>query len=311
MADEVKSILGGGAPEGGIVEKQVIGPEGGAPPVVPAEPGGAPGAGGTFDYSKIVAANGELLPNWREGLPAEIRDEKCLGNIKHISALVQSYVHGQHAIGANKIALPGKDATPEEKNAFYAALGRPAAPADYKFDVPEQLKDAVDVDGVNAFREFAFQNGLSQDAFAALVQYDLNRATAAAQASVARLNAEYEATESALKAEYGDKYQEFVNQAVLARDTFGLGAVLEQHGIENNLDVLKALYKIGSSISESKLKGPGAPPVISDPASRIAEITGNPDDPYHKADHPQHKQRVELVGSLLAQKARLEKAAAR
>jgi hypothetical protein len=314
MSETVKSMLGGAEAEpSGVVDQQVVGAAG-DPVASDAGTGAGENGGvspGTFDFSKVVGTNGELAANWRDALPENLRGEKCLENIKHFGALAQSYIHGQRAIGANKIAVPGKDATPEEQAAFFEALGRPKQAEDYKFEVPEALKDAVDHDGVTAFRKFAYEHGLSQEAFSALVQYDLDRATKAGQADTARLNAEYDATETALKEEYGDKVPDFVAQAKRARDTFGLGEVLAKHGLQNNLAVLKALHKIGGSLSESKLHGEDKNSIVSDPAARIAEITGNLDDPYYKADHPLHAQRVQEMEGLLKQQQRATKAAGR
>lgn len=44
---------------------------------------------------------------------------------------LRSYAHLERAFGADKVALPGKDAAPAEWDALYARLGRPAAPEQY------------------------------------------------------------------------------------------------------------------------------------------------------------------------------------
>jgi hypothetical protein len=44
---------------------------------------------------------------------------------------VRSYAHLERAFGADRVAVPGRDAGPAEWDALYTRLGRPAAPEDY------------------------------------------------------------------------------------------------------------------------------------------------------------------------------------
>ena len=109
---------------------------------------------------------GEFSENWREALPESIRGERCLDNIKNINSLVNSYVHAQHAIGANKVPLPNENSTEEDWAAFYKACGRPDAETDYKTDgvkLPEGV--TLDAAAVDCFRKFAFANGFNQKTF--------------------------------------------------------------------------------------------------------------------------------------------------
>ena len=122
MAEEQKTILNPQADTATVPEPVVSGQE-----TPPAEP-----QAGEFDFGKMVGEHGVLADNWREGLPENIRGEKCLDSIKTIGTLAQSYVHAQRAIGANKVEIPQEGATPEEWGAFYKALGRPDAESEYK-----------------------------------------------------------------------------------------------------------------------------------------------------------------------------------
>jgi hypothetical protein len=87
-----------------------------------------------FDFKSMLGDAGEFSENWRDGLPEGIRGEHCLDNIKNISALANSYVHAQKAIGANKVALPNENSTEEDWTAFYKACGRPESETAYTTD---------------------------------------------------------------------------------------------------------------------------------------------------------------------------------
>ena len=49
----------------------------------------------------------------------------CDYSLEAYRSLAKSYVELQTTLGADKVALPGKDAKPEEMDAFYNRLGRP------------------------------------------------------------------------------------------------------------------------------------------------------------------------------------------
>ena len=77
------------------------------------------------EYGQVITADGGLHDNWRNVLTENIRNEKCLDNIKTFGALAQNYVHAQRAMGAKRFAMPSENSTPEEWNEFYTTLGRP------------------------------------------------------------------------------------------------------------------------------------------------------------------------------------------
>ena len=265
----------------------------------PAAPPAAPPAG-EFDFSGIVAKDGSLAENWRDGLPESLRGEKSLENIKDFRHLAQSYVHAQHAIGANKIALPGEHATPDEMAAFYNALGRPEK-ADGYDTKGLQIPKGVELDDtqLKEFREFAHRNGLSQKAFAAMLEYDASRAAKQAEAAAQDAKLEYDETVAKLKAEFGSKLDDTILQCNKAIETFGLKEVLAEKGLLNNYAIIKALVTIGEKISESKLVDGDRSGIDSTPQSRIDAIVNNPDDPFYKKDHPAHDARVAEVRRLM------------
>ena len=84
--------------------------------------------------------------------------EKNLSSIKDINSLINSFVHGQKALGS-KIAVPGKDASQDEWDKFYTKAGRPATQDQYdlkneylEFDdnVSKQIKDGFFAAGLTA-----------------------------------------------------------------------------------------------------------------------------------------------------------------
>ena len=267
-----------------------------------------------YDFKTMLGEAGEFSENWRDGLPESIRGEKCLENVKSINGLVNSYVHAQHAIGANKVALPNENSTEEDWAAFYKACGRPETEKEYTTDgvqLPEGVK--LDEEAVNAFRSFAFKHGFNQKTFNAALAYDVERVQKQAAAHAVAAEAEYNDTLAKLKADEasGDLRKKFGNdfatvnavitQCNKAMNTFGLTEVLAKAGLLNNYQVITALCGIGAKMSESRIKGEdGGIQVTPNPQSRLNEIINNPDDPYYKREHPAHDGRVQEVKNLLA-----------
>ena len=304
MSGDTKNILGG-EENNGIIENQTVG-----------DTGGDQGTGGTdstginrgsdqvFDYSKMIGDGGGLSENWRQGLPEDIRNEKCLDSIKTIGTLVKSFVSAQKMVGANKITLPGENATEEERNAFFNAIGRPETADGYSYEGVELPKGVViDDDTMKEFRSFAHKNGLTQDAFKAAVAFDVERCRKIAEAEAAEANREYEETLGKLQQDYGANLNTVIAQCNKALETFGLKQLFEDKGLLSNYTMIKALATIGGKISESRLVSADLTPKGNDPQSRLNEIMADRNGAYYHRDHPGHDAAVSEVNQLLKQLA--------
>lgn len=118
---------------------------------------------------------GEAAPepeaSWRDTLPDDIKD--WANKFDSPATALKSYRELEKKMGRS-ITLPGKDATPEEVQAFHKKLGVPASPADYKLELPEHLPEEVRKDPLSdpllkEFIETSHANGKSP----AQVQADL------------------------------------------------------------------------------------------------------------------------------------------
>ena len=300
MADETSTILNAAAEpvDTGVVDNPVVDPVNAASGAA-GNPAPAP-ASTSFD--KLVTPDGGLADNWRDLLPENIRHEKCLDSIKRFDALAQSYVAGQKAIGANKVAIPGPNATPDELEAFHKALGRPDTVDGYKLD--DVFKDVPPELGVNSerlkkFQEFAFSRGWSNAEAVAACEFQKQLVMDELAAARHAVDEEGVQSEKSLRAEYGEKYAEIIAQCQKAVDTFGVGEVLKNANLLNNAEIIRMFAKIGASMSESKIKSPEAS-IQSDDRTRYNELIGDLNGPYYSKDHPLHNQAVEEVKQLVS-----------
>ena len=257
--------------------------------------------GTAFDYSTMLDQQGFFAENWKDSLPEELRNEPCLDNVKNFATLTKSFVSAQKMIGKNKIAIPGENASQDEINAFYSALGRPDSASEYKHDhieLPEGI--ALDDSAVEEFRNFAFSNGISQDVFEKALAFDIARAQKAQEAALAAHNQEYDATLAKLQEQYGDNLPARIAQVDKALTTFGLKEIFVERGLTNNYQIFEALANIGERISESKLKAGDVPQKFTSPQQQIDAIYADPNGPIYNMDHPGHDAAVAEVKRLMA-----------
>ncbi len=83
-----------------------------------------------------------VTPSWRDSLPVDLRDNPTLVGIDSVEGLAKDHINVQKLIGADKIARPQEDWTPEQWDDFHTKLGRPAKVEDYDLggiQVPEGL----------------------------------------------------------------------------------------------------------------------------------------------------------------------------
>lgn len=139
------------------------------------------------------------------------------------------------------------------------------APEEYEFTPP----DGVDVDPekLEAFGEYAYSLGLSQDQFQKLIEYDIER-SANAQKSMAeaygeRISSWADATKVD-KELGGEKLPENLGLAKRAMETFAspqLAKLIDAPsadnpdglGLGNHPEVIRLFYRVGKAISESSL----------------------------------------------------------
>ena len=101
--------------------------------------------------------------DWRSSLPEDLRGNATLQNYKGVEDLAKAHVHAQRLIGAEKIPLPGKDASPDDWNAVWNRLGRPENADGYQ--LPEDLMpEGVELDSTltKTYLEKFHEAGLSQ-----------------------------------------------------------------------------------------------------------------------------------------------------
>lgn len=250
------------------------------------------------------------------GLSAEAQHLAKTKGWKSPNDIVTSYANLEKLVGADKVALPGKDAKPEEFAAIYDKLGRPETPDKYDlgdFKVPEGLP--WDIEGQKAMIAGMHARGLnSQQVQGQLKDY----AAWAGQIQKSRDDAAEKApklTTAALQKEWGADFAANMDAANVAAKEF-LGDDLEavrhlrlEDGtlLGDNLLYLRGFANVGKLMSEpTNLAGLGSTSGFrGTPAAAKGELeTLKSDQNFQKAltdaAHPEHEAAVQRQTRLYA-----------
>lgn len=257
--------------------------------------------------------------NWRDSLPAELKDHASLKDVKDVPGLAKQFVDTLSAQG-QMIRIPGPDAGDEARSAFYSKLtekvpgliptpdpdnadqmsalykrmGRPDEVTGY--DHPE----GVDATQMVEFATLAHSLGLSKTQYNKMVG-SLHEFTTK-QADVA--NDAFVAAQRALKQEWGIVYED--NMQLVNSVMKGTGAPDEMMEMAANgklpPEATKWLFNIGKQLGTEGINFQKDDSTTrlspSEAKQRSAEIMNDSEGPYWVASHPQHKEFVQRVVDL-------------
>lgn len=267
--------------------------------------GGNPGTSGStlLGNSGNQPPAGAPVSDWRTGLPEDLRSEKVFESIKGKDwneagpVLAKSYVNAQRLVGADKIAKPSANWTPDQWNEFYSATGRPPKPEDYEIKVPDGM--TVPAEELTAWRKELFDLGLSKAQVAKLTDKFYASEGARMKATQDSAQAQIQTWENEIKAEFGDKFDENVNFARFAIKEFGnqnLMKLLDSSGFGSHPEVVKFFATVGRKLADSGTIG-GANSSANagrlTPENAQASLAVFHRDPENmkalmNADHPNH-----------------------
>lgn len=189
--------------------------------------------------------------SWIDGLPDDLKGEASLSKFKDVAGLAKSYTEMQKMMGKPKLEAPQENWQEGQWNELFDKLGRPKAPSDYKFELPEGL--TKDEAAEKQWAEIMHKTGLTQKQAQALHGAFVQQQIGQLKSSQESRQAQIKAGEEALRQEWGDKFGINADNAFRAAKEFGgkeLAQVLDQYGLGNHPTLVKMFAKIGSFMLE-------------------------------------------------------------
>jgi hypothetical protein len=252
------------------------------------------------DTGSQEAVVAEAAPvSFLESLPEELRNEPSLRTFTDPGSLAKSYVNAQRMIGADKVAIPSKSATPDEWREVYTRLGAPTDVGGYQFEGDSPLADEY----MNSFKEHALNAGLNSKQANEMMTFIKNTVDGVNQGfEQSAEQAQYEA-EQELRQEFGQAFEQRLQLAQLAaQDLLGSTEMFDEIQLSDGRmlgdhpAIIRMFSQLASQIGEDNLAGETTELVMTpEEASRqIAEMTRR-DGPYWDRLHPEHDTYIQEV----------------
>lgn len=247
-----------------------------------------------------IGADGVFSDGWTAILPEDMRENPSLQGYRSLPDLAKSLINTKRMVGADKarfLFAPNENSTHEERREFYQKLGCPESPDKYEIKLPEG--STPDERMQSHFAKIAHERGLNNEQFQSLVDGYNDYQVELAKLAQLEADERFDNGVKQLQQEWRSSYDEKLQTANRAVKEFGLTEFLSEKGLQNDPDMVKVMYKIGSMLLESK--GPDTFAGGSANGSvrqQIDAIRNDRNHPYHHRDMPGHDQAVALVTQL-------------
>jgi hypothetical protein len=238
-------------------------------------------------------------------MPEGLRDEPSLQTFDSVDKLAKSYVNAVKMIGGkpeNLITLPQEG---ESRDSLWNQMGRPEQPNGYDFT--EYGDDNGELDG---FREFAHETGLSQEQADSILGLYNNIQEEENSDYVQQMEDMKIQTQINLQREWGRNYDGKLDYAKRAYGQFGtpeLSKLMDESGMGNHPEVIRAFSKVGEMLGEDSLViGSGLGGSRTSPEDAKNEIQGLYRDKefseaYRDNRNPNHKTAMNKMDKLFKQ----------
>ena len=249
------------------------------------------------DPQNVDPNAGLNTPDWLKGIDADLVNDPIMKNHKDIPSLVKSYVHAARMVGADKVVVPGKNATPEEIKNYISKLGLPDSTDKYEVKIGED--SLFSGDKSKALKELALQNNILPSQLQSVMDFVEKNLSDLVGADEKESMTERINGINGLKQEWGE--EGFKKNAHLAHVTakhFGGDDFikhLNETGLGDNPALIKVFAEIGSKLKEEDVfKRDITGQYGKTKAEAQREINAMFSDPaYLTKSHPSHNDKVQ------------------
>jgi hypothetical protein len=260
---------------------------------------------------RAATTAGAVVADWRTSLPEDVRPLAQAKGWKSPGDALKSYAHLERMIGADKVALPPKDAQGNRdwsKWDGWATIGRPEAPEKYAFRAPDG-HTASETD--RAFQAhmapLLHKAGLAQWQVDLLAQGLDSFGTQHRDRLSSHGQQAYAASVHELKRDWGASFDRNLDLANRAVRQFGgpdLVRALSAAGLGHHPAVVRAFARVGATLAEdSGLPGGSASGGTGSARSEIQRLKADPQfqAAFLNRLHPGHEQAMGKMLKLQAQ----------
>lgn len=234
---------------------------GGGAPILQGGGGGAPTLPPVVDMRGHLADDGSFKPGWSKavGVPDTLE-----AKFTRPEAIARSYVQLEGSFGKKRIALPDATSTPQERDEYFKAIGRPDKPEDYGFKRPEKIGDKAVPDGAwdegraATWAKKLHEFGVPKDTANKILETAIGESMTGLDMIKSAQAQSQEQAITALKTEWKTDFDKNLALAKAAATQFGGEELIKHPGLGNDPVMIKALAKIGAAMTESPGVNPRA-----------------------------------------------------
>lgn len=237
--------------------------------------------------------------SWLMDIDEEYRSDPSVNKYQSLNEAMKGLVNQSKVIGKKGIIKPGEDATPEEIDTFYNAIGRPVKSDMYKYE-PIEGAPPVDDAAMAKFQEFAHKKGFSQDQFQGSIEFQLEFEQMKQQMLEQERVDEISNTRHSIFDEMGEiEGGAFIKDAQSASDSLGLTDALINAGVVNKESVIRALANANKHLGSSSMVGNQKVDAL-DFDGQINELRSH--EAYNNKLHPMHNDIMAKFDKLYAKR---------
>ena len=258
------------------------------------------------------APDGSIDPeNWRDSLPADMRDNEVVKRYKTLTKFAESAINARAKLSQTCIRKPGKDATLQDVAEYYTELGRPSDVDTYKFDDIDYGIAPKNEDSDSRIMKEMYDAGLNEYQARRLMEFGVKEAQFQVQAQLDQQEQNVTDLDAKLNAEFGAA--KAIKLELAARGwekLFGEGDTAKEkaHEIANlklvdgtmlgdHFDLIRAMADLGQHVGEDGQIGPKQTRFAKTPQEAkqdIATLAADPEfqEALHNRRHVGHAEAV-------------------
>jgi hypothetical protein len=208
----------------------------------------------TTNYAELLNADGTFKDEFYQKLPDRLGEHGSVKKYKSVVDLIKGNVNAASLIG-KKAEDFWKSDDPELVKQRRAIMGVPDSADGYELAIPDMPENTgFTEEEVSGFKTVAAELGLSKEQAQKLVEWQAAQVASGVEQMQAQASATREEAETALKKDWGSKYEYNLGKVKQVADFLGITEVLDRTGLGNEPTLLKALLdRVAPAVSEDKL----------------------------------------------------------
>jgi hypothetical protein len=208
----------------------------------------------------VSSADTDKKPTWTEQVKGDLQGNEILGRFSTVTEAATRLVELEGS-AANSISKLGEDATDEQRDAYFNALGRPESADGYEFSIPDEIPENMRMsdEDISTLKATLHAKGFSKAHAADVMDMYSNVLVQGMKNIKADEEAAMKAGEKALSEAWGDNLKanlEMSNRVITKLGGDDFKSFLKTSGLANSPELHMFAHKVSTLVSEDTMMEP-------------------------------------------------------